>query len=303
MAPGLTSEKDNQMSCRNKTRVATEVILQRMRQQAAERRRDEGRPPVRGAWAPVLADSGTRLRDIRVQCDEDDHGRVLRLETMLESARATASEQKRCNEMLHDSLTEQGVTIGKQEGEIKRLQEENDALDDEIDRLQEESDDLLESARATASEQKRCNEMLHDSLTRQGVTIGKQEGEIQRLQKENDTLEDEIDRLQEENDDLRLAAHVEKTIMVVKDLHEKELCAPLLCPISMQLFKDPVVSIYGHSFERHDIEKWLLEHECCPMTREHLTIAHLTPNFALAGVADAFRFYEAAPAEEEKPAE
>jgi hypothetical protein len=36
------------------------------------------------------------------------------------------------------------------------------------------------------------------------------------------------------------------------------------------------------------------------MTRQYMTIADLAPNFALAGVADAFRFYEA---EQEKPAQ
>jgi hypothetical protein len=74
----------------------------------------------------------------------------------------------------------------------------------------------------------------------------------------------------------------------------------------MQLFKDPVVSIYGHSFERRDIEEWLVKHERCPMTRKPMTIAHLVPNFALAGVADAFKAHQVEPveaAEEEKPAE
>ena len=234
------------MFCRKKNRVGCEVILQRM-QEEAERRRGQGGDPVRkNAWAPVLADAGTGLSDIRVECEENDPQRVWRLETLLAAARATASEQKRWNETLHDSLTEKGVTIGEQDREIER----------------------------------------------QGVTIGERDREIERLQKEND--------------DLRQVALGKITTIVVKDLQEKELRAPLCCPISMQLFKDPVVSIYGHSFERRDIEKWLLEHECCPMTREHLTIAHLVPNFALAGVADAFKAHQVEPvepAEEEKPAE
>jgi hypothetical protein len=212
-----------------------------MVQLAADRRRDEGPPPVRVAWAPVLAESGTDLHDVRVECGEP----VWRETVMVRLAR----------------------TAGKQSVKIERLQKENDGMGALMKRLQEEN---------------------------------------KRLQKKNDAQEDEIDRLQEENDDLRLAAYGEKATMVVKDLQDKELRAPLCCPISMQLFKDPVVSIYGHSFERRDIEKWLLENECCPMTREHLTIAHLVPNFALAGVADAFRFYEAPaaqPAEEEKSAE
>jgi hypothetical protein len=96
------------------------------------------RPPVRDAWAPVLADSGTHLRDIRLECEEDDPQRVWRLETMLESARATASEQKRCNEMLHDSLTKQGVTIGKQEADIKSLQKDKVCLQEENERIQKD---------------------------------------------------------------------------------------------------------------------------------------------------------------------
>jgi hypothetical protein len=219
-----------------------------MGQLAADRRRGEGPPPVRVAWAPVLADSGTDLHDVRVECGEPVWRETVRVRL--------------------------ACTAGKQSVKIERLQKENELQEAEIVRLQEE------------------NEW--------------QEREIESLQKDKVCLQDEIDRLQEENDDLRLAAYGEKATMVVKDLQDKELRAPLCCPISMQLFKDPVVSIYGHSFERRDIEKWLLENECCPMTREHLTIAHLVPNFALAGVADAFRFYEApapAPAEEEKPAE
>jgi cell division protein FtsB len=74
-----------------------------------------------------------------VQCVEDDPQRVWRLETLLENACATASEEKRCNEMLHGSLTKNGATIGKQEGEIESLQEENERLQEEIECLRDES--------------------------------------------------------------------------------------------------------------------------------------------------------------------
>ena len=215
-------------------RVGCEVILQRMREQEAERRSGEGGDQVRNnVWATALA-------DLRAECEKGDPQRVATLETMLENARATVCEQKRWNETLHASLTKNGATIGKQEGEIKRLQEENDARGAEIKRLQEENRDL-------------CQVVL--------TTI---------------------------------------TTIVVKDLQEKEVRVPLCCPISMQIFKDPVVSIFGHSFEREDIEKWLVEHHRCPMTRQYMTIAHLAPNYALAGVADAFRAHQA---EQEKPAQ
>lgn len=249
---------------RKKTRVAPEVILEQMRQQAAERRRDEGRPPVKDAWAPVLAESGTDLRDIRVECEEDDPQPMWRETAMVRFAR----------------------TAGRQAGNIKILQGENDVMGAEMKRLQKKND---------AQEGK---------IKRLQKKNDEQEAEIERLQEENEwqeagneSLQKDNERLQKENDVLRLVAHGVVTTMVVKDLQEKELCAPLCCPISMQLFKDPVVSIYGHSFERRDIQEWLVKHERCPMTRDPLTIADLTTNFALAGVADAFRFHQVEPVE------
>jgi hypothetical protein len=116
---------------RKKTRVAPEVILEQMRQQAAERRRDEGRPPVKDAWAPVLAESGTDLRDIRVECEQDDREYVWRLETMLENERARVASLK-------TMLVNQDATIGKQEGEIESLQDENEWQEAEIESLQKD---------------------------------------------------------------------------------------------------------------------------------------------------------------------
>ena len=195
-----------------------EVLRERERQREADRRPVQGR---KIAWAPALyADSKTDFHDIRAGCDKDDlRERVARLETLLENARATASEENMWKEMLQDSLTKMGAKIGKQEGEIESLQAENELLRAE-----------LLAAKAAGKETK---------------------------------LVEELDGM-------------------------------LCCPISMQLFKDPVVSkVSGHSYERKDIEEWLLKNRFCPVTRHNMTRAHLVSNFALAGVAEAFRAYQA----------
>ena len=141
---------------KKKNRVGCEVILERMRQQEAHRRRDEGRPPVTNAWAPSLTDSVTALQDIRVECDKDDPERVWRLETLLEEARKEANKQRLWNEILHDSQFRMGVKIGEHEREIASLQAENERLRDESavanenERLQEENARLrAESAKST----------------------------------------------------------------------------------------------------------------------------------------------------------
>ena len=187
---------------RKKNRVAPAVIIQQMAQQQADRCRVEGRPPVMNAWAPSLAEPVTGLHDIQFECDKDDPHRVWRLGILLGEARKEVNEKQRWIEMLHDSLTKNGVTIGKHEREITRLQKDND---------------------------------VHD------VQLGEQEGEITRLQAENDAL--------------REISLGKVTTMVVKDLQDKEVSVPLCCPLTLQLFKDPVVSRFGHSFERETIEK------------------------------------------------
>jgi hypothetical protein len=259
---------------RKKNRVAPEVILERMRQQAAERRRDEGRPPVKNAWAPVLADSGTRLRDIRVQCEEDDPEYVWRLKTMLENERALVANQD--------------ATIGKQQAEIERLQEDNEWQEAEIKSLQKD------------------NEW--------------QEGGIERLQKYKVFLQQKIERLRDESavaqENERLRAELllagkaadlaAKAAVKVATLVEG-LEVALHCPISQGLVENPVVSkVSGQTYSREDIEEWLNKTSNCPLTGLTMTHKHLVKNYAFGSVLDAFKAYQApaaAPAEEEKPAE
>ncbi|OAY73942.1 E3 ubiquitin-protein ligase PUB23-like [Ananas comosus] len=61
--------------------------------------------------------------------------------------------------------------------------------------------------------------------------------------------------------------------------------APLLfrCPISMDLMADPVTIATGVSYERKNIEKWLLTYKrsTCPATMQHLDTLDLTPNHTL----------------------
>ena len=180
--------------------------------------RDEVLRQRERAWAPALsAQSVADFHDIRVEFDNDE--RVATLETLLEHARATASDDKIWIEMLQDSLTKKRVQIGEQVCENKRLQEENERLRAE----------LLATKAA------------------------------------------------------------DKEAKLVKDLDDA-----LCCPISMGLFEDPVVSkVSGHSYSRGHIEKWLLQNRCCPQTREYMTRTHLVPNYALAGVVDAFRAHQA----------
>ena len=49
------------------------------------------------------------------------------------------------------------------------------------------------------------------------------------------------------------------------------------CPISHQVMRRPVKTPYGHCFEAKAIKKWLRLHCSCPVTRQLLSVAQLTP--------------------------
>ena len=49
----------------------------------------------------------------------------------------------------------------------------------------------------------------------------------------------------------------------------------LICPITLQVFRDPVRAKDGHVYERQAIVTWILEHGTSPMTRQPLTLDDL----------------------------
>lgn len=70
-------------------------------------------------------------------------------------------------------------------------------------------------------------------------------------------------------------------------MEEVEIPQYFLCPISLQIMKDPVTTVTGITYDRENIEQWLLmaqENTCkCPVTKQILPkdIALLTPNHML----------------------
>ena len=55
-----------------------------------------------------------------------------------------------------------------------------------------------------------------------------------------------------------------------------------ICPITLQIMRDPVMTKYGHNFERSAILEWLHRgHTRCPITRKKLNLSKLVPNAAL----------------------
>jgi len=62
----------------------------------------------------------------------------------------------------------------------------------------------------------------------------------------------------------------------------------LLCPLTYELFRDPVLAQDGHTYEKEAIEQWIRKHGTSPLTRQPLSIEHLYPNHVVKKIVDAF---------------
>lgn len=78
--------------------------------------------------------------------------------------------------------------------------------------------------------------------------------------------------------------------------HNQEIDVPpfFLCPISLQIMKDPVTVSTGITYDRENIEKWVFtnNNSICPVTKQPLNIdspdSFLTPNHTLRRLAQSW---------------
>ncbi|CAF2033612.1 unnamed protein product [Rotaria magnacalcarata] len=62
----------------------------------------------------------------------------------------------------------------------------------------------------------------------------------------------------------------------------------LNCPLTCDIFRDPVIGQDGHTYERQDIIAWLQQHGTSPITREPMNIESLRPNHIVRKMIDEF---------------
>ena len=62
---------------------------------------------------------------------------------------------------------------------------------------------------------------------------------------------------------------------------DDEMPLEYVCPISLEVFKDPVVLEDGYTYERHALEDWLRTHTTSPMTGAVLRTVNVFPNHVL----------------------
>ncbi|KAF7818857.1 E3 ubiquitin-protein ligase PUB24-like [Senna tora] len=74
-------------------------------------------------------------------------------------------------------------------------------------------------------------------------------------------------------------------------MEEVEIPQYFICPISLQIMKDPVTAITGITYDRDSIERWLFTNNntICPVTKQPLPLdSDLTPNHTLRRLIQAW---------------
>jgi hypothetical protein len=69
---------------------------------------------------------------------------------------------------------------------------------------------------------------------------------------------------------------------------KKKVPKQFLCPIKLEIMKEPVSTIDGHTYERAAIELWLKKKNTSPVTNETLASKQLIPNHQLKSLITEF---------------
>ncbi len=63
--------------------------------------------------------------------------------------------------------------------------------------------------------------------------------------------------------------------------NEPDALSHFYCPLTLEVMRNPVVTVDGHRFEESAISLWLQDHDTSPMTNQVLTSKVLIPNITL----------------------
>ena len=64
-------------------------------------------------------------------------------------------------------------------------------------------------------------------------------------------------------------------------LHSLPAPSEYICPLTLEVMQEPLLTRWGHNFERSALLQWLQLHDCCPLTRNCMTIKDVIANRAL----------------------
>ena len=169
--------------------------------------------------------------------------------------------------------------IEKENSKLRKSEERENSYQ-EILRGQMQKVEDEEQATRTARKvniQNKIDEKERKQWTKEQEELKRVEFGI-NLANEGARLEEERTRLEEE----RKEFEVEKAIIGEQNrriiVREEEEALKYLCPLTLEIMRDPVVAADGITYERVAITNWLLTHDVSPVTNLSIQSTNLIPN-------------------------
>ncbi|MBA0672602.1 hypothetical protein Goklo_029084 [Gossypium klotzschianum] len=227
--------------------------------------------------------------EIRHHGSPISHNCVASLSRLKKAIRLAMKLLKTCNEgsKIHLALESEAIMIKFHNAYVKLTQALEELPFDELevsDEVREQIELMLtQLTRAKKRTDTQDIELAVDLMAIETIAVKKLSKErgstaesiqqiIQLLNKFKQVLGMEITNVLDDTD----------TPQKLSKCHSLVIPHEFLCPITLEIMRDPVIVASGQTFERESIQKWFdSNHRTCPKTRQ--TLAHLSvaPNYAL----------------------
>lgn len=96
-----------------------------------------------------------------------------------------------------------------------------------------------------------------------------------------------VDQVAKE-DSQKDASKERQDLKILNKTYKSDIPNEFLCPITEEVFVDPVMTCDGHTYERKAIEAWLNNHDTSPSTNLPLSNKNLMPNVVLKNLVKSF---------------
>lgn len=135
---------------------------------------------------------------------------------------------------------------------------------------------------------KKISTSIKEKKARKLAEQGQEEKELkEKKSKDTESLKSKTSPNPQEKKNRSKSQKVVKTKKHIEVSDEQiDNIESLLCPISQELMTDPVLSPYGHCYQREYIEAWLDKKPLCPLTGQPLRKSQLVPCITLRNLVE-----------------
>lgn len=123
---------------------------------------------------------------------------------------------------------------------------------------------------------------LEDQVADQNQTINELKGQLTARDKKNDNQEKEINELKGHIADQN--QKIDELIYFLMQTNNVNGNVDFICPITHELYQDPIITRCGHTFEHLPLISWLSQNPTCPSCRKDVNEDDLSPNISLRNV-------------------